>query len=62
MDKGLSEMRTMTAEDRVRMKWLCLLIHEEKDENIFDQLIKELEELLAATRDMLPPVHQARPH
>jgi hypothetical protein len=50
----------MTDEERVRMKWLCLLIHEEKDENIFDQLLKELEELLARPRHILHAV--ARPN
>jgi hypothetical protein len=52
----------MTDEERVRMKWLCLLIHEENDENLFKQLVKELEELLAAPRYIPGPAPQARPN
>jgi hypothetical protein len=44
------------------MKWLCLLIHEERDENVFERLVEELEELLAATHDMLRPIPRARPN
>jgi len=32
------------------MKWLCLLIHEEEDEQTSDHLIEELEKLLAIRR------------
>ena len=34
----------------MRMKWLCLLIHEEEDEETSDHLIEELEKLLASRR------------
>jgi len=32
------------------MKWLCLLIHEEEDEQTSDHLIEELEKMLAMRR------------
>jgi len=37
----------MMPEERTRIKWLCLLIHEEEDEQTSDHLIEELEKLLA---------------
>jgi len=40
----------MTSEERMRMKWLCLLIHEEEDEQTSDHLIEELEKMLAMRR------------
>jgi len=41
----------MTSEERKRMKWLCLLIHEEQDEYTLNELIDELEELLQIRRE-----------
>jgi hypothetical protein len=38
----------MTPEERKRMNWLCTQIQEERDPKRFDQLITELNELLAA--------------
>jgi hypothetical protein len=52
----------MTEKERVRMKWLCLLIHEEKNDDVFDGLVKELVEVLAATPYVLPPPPQERPN
>ena len=58
-----AQISVMTDEERIRMKWLCLLIHEEKDYLVLDRLVNELEELLAATRHTLSPlVPHARPH
>jgi len=37
----------MTPEERKRMNWLCKQIQEERDPKQFDQLITELNELLA---------------
>ena len=50
----------MTEEERVRMKWLCLLIHEEKNDDVFDRLVKELVDVLAATPYVLRPLPQER--
>jgi hypothetical protein len=36
-----------------RLRWLCLLIHQERDKQTFDHLIEELEELLAIRRQGL---------
>jgi hypothetical protein len=49
-------------EERVRMKWLCLLIHEEKNDDVFDRLVKELVDVLAATPYVLHPLPQERPN
>jgi len=43
----------MTPKERTRMKWLCLLIHEEEDDQTSDHLIEELEKLLAISRQGL---------
>jgi len=43
----------MTEQERVRMKWLCLLIHEEKNDDVFDRLVQELVDVLAATPYLL---------
>jgi len=43
----------MTLKQKTHLRWLCLLIHEEKDEQTFDGLIEELEELLAIRRQGL---------
>jgi hypothetical protein len=42
----------MTSEERKRMKWLCLLIHEEEDEYTLNELVDELEELLETRREV----------
>ena len=58
----LLKARLMTDKERVRMKWLCLLIHEENDDDVFDRLVEELVEVLAATPYVLRPVPQERPN
>jgi len=45
----------MTLKQQIRLRWLCLLIHEEKDKQTFDSLIEELEGLLAIRRRGLRP-------
>jgi hypothetical protein len=43
----------MNHEERTRMNWLCVLIQDEKDPEVFDQLVDELAELLEGNRKRL---------
>jgi len=43
----------MTPDERERMNWLCLRIQEEKDPEIFDRLIKELNDLLEVKQERI---------
>jgi hypothetical protein len=43
----------MNAEQRTRMNWLCVLIQDEKDPEVFDQLVDELSVLLENNRKRL---------
>jgi len=47
------EIKSINRICNVRVRWLCHLIHEEKDKHTFERLIKELEELLAIRRQGL---------
>lgn len=47
----------MTAEERKRINWLCLRIQEEKDPKIFDQLVRELNELLEIKHERIHRDH-----
>lgn len=50
----------MNAEERKRMNWLCLRIQEEKDPNIFDELVRELNDLLEAKHERIHPEHKTK--
>ena len=42
------------------MNWLCLRIQEEKDPTTFDNLVRELNELLEAKHDRIHPEHSTK--
>jgi len=48
----------MNSEERTRMNWLCVLIQDEKDAEVFDQLVDELAELLESSRKRLYQILQ----
>jgi hypothetical protein len=47
----------MTPEERKQLDWLCSLIVEEKDPEIFDQLVRDLNALLDAKHERIHPEH-----
>jgi len=51
--KDWFETAVMNPEERTRMNWLCVLIQDEKDPELFDQLVDELVELLGSNRQRL---------
>jgi hypothetical protein len=52
----------MTAEERERMLELCKRIAEEKDPEIFDTLVGELNNLLEAKHQRIHPEHKNKPN
>lgn len=48
---------SMTPEERKQLDWLCSLIVEEKDPEIFDQLVRDLNALLDAKHERIHPEH-----
>ena len=36
----------MNAEERARMNWLCVRIQEEKDPRVFEDLVRQLNDLI----------------
>lgn len=51
----------MTSEERERMNWLCQRIADEKDPDIFDQLVEELNDLLEAKHERIHLEHKTNP-
>jgi hypothetical protein len=51
----------MTPEERERMNYLCQRIQEEKDPKIFDELVRELDELMEAKHERIHPEHRTKP-
>ena len=49
----------MTTEERERMNWLCNRIQEEKEPNKFDELVRELNDLLEAKHERIHPEHHS---
>jgi hypothetical protein len=45
----------MTSEERKRLNTLCKRIKDEQDPRVFSLLLKELDEMLDATREPSPP-------
>ncbi len=50
----------MTPDERERMNWLCQRIAEEKDPKIFDELVRELNDLLDTEHERLHSRRQDR--
>jgi hypothetical protein len=50
----------MTQDERERVNWLCARIQEEKDSKIFDELVRELNNLLEAKHEPIHPQHHTR--
>jgi hypothetical protein len=51
----------MKPEERERMNWLCIRIQEEKDPKTFDQLVRELNDLLEVKHERIHPEHKTKP-
>lgn len=47
----------MTPKERERLNTLCKRINDEQDPRVFSLLLKELDDLLEATREPPPPPH-----
>lgn len=45
----------MTAEQRERMDWLCKVLQSERDPNKFNEYARELNALLDANYERIPP-------
>jgi len=52
----------MTSEEQERMNALCKRIAVEKDPTVFDQLVKELEQLLEVKRVRITPASDQTRH
>ena len=50
----------MTLEDRERMNELCILIQTEQDPEKFDQLVKELNNLMEVQHERIHPEHKPK--
>jgi hypothetical protein len=51
----------MTPEEREKMGELCRRIQIEKNPKIFDQLVRELNDLLEAEHERIHPEHKSKP-
>jgi hypothetical protein len=50
----------MTPVERERMNWLCNRIQEEKAPKTFDELVRELKDLLEAKHKRVHPEHKPK--
>ena len=50
----------MTINERERMNWLCQRIQDEKNPEIFDELVKELNDLLEVKHGRIHPEHKTQ--
>ena len=48
----------MTGEEREKMNGLCLRIQNEKNPEIFDQLVRELNDLIEIKHERIHPEHK----
>jgi hypothetical protein len=48
----------LTPEERDRMNSICKRIQEEKDPAVFDELVRQLNDLIEAKYDRINPGHQ----
>ena len=51
----------MTPDEQERMEYLCKRIVTEKDPVVFDELVKELNDLLEVKHGRIHPEHKKRP-
>jgi hypothetical protein len=51
----------MTPEEKEQMNMLCARIAVEKDPTMFDQLVRQLNDLLEKKHDRLTPEHREKP-
>jgi hypothetical protein len=51
----------MTPEEREKMNELCKQIQIEKNPQVFDQLVQELNELLEVKHERIHPEHKTKP-
>ena len=51
----------MTSKERERMEYLCGRIAVEKDPEVFDKLVEELNELLEVKHQRIHPEHASKP-
>ena len=52
----------MTPEEREKMNDLCKRIQTEKNPEIFDQLVRELNDLMEIKHERIHPEHKSRPN
>jgi hypothetical protein len=50
----------MTPEERERMEYLCKCIAVEKEPKVFEELVKELNDLLEAKHKRIHPEHKTK--
>jgi len=50
----------VTPEERERMNQICRRVQEEKDPEIFDQLVRELNDLLETKHERIHPEHRTK--
>jgi len=50
----------MTYEERERMNWLCVMIQDERNVEVYDKLLDELTEMLERGREKLGSKHRTR--
>jgi hypothetical protein len=51
---------TMTAEEREKMNEICQRIQTEKNPEIFDQLVRELNDLIEVKHERIHPEHKGK--
>jgi hypothetical protein len=54
------ELVSVTPEERERMNEICRRVQEEKDPEIFDQLVRELNDLLETKHERIHPEHRTK--
>ncbi len=50
----------MTSEEREKMNSLCLRIQNEKDPKVFDDLVRQLNDLLEVKHERIHPEHKTK--
>ena len=58
----VASRRKMTPEEREKMNDLCKQIQTEKNPEVFDQLVRELNDLIEIKHERIHPEHKATPN